>query len=268
MTYPRDVLAEHEQQRRAPRYPEVAARIGDVVEDRSSGFCGDIVKITNAAVTLRDRRGNHRHFGFKPGGFLREGKPVTLVRDTARPEQAAPLLTNSGSIVARGPTRAQVARASRIWVEGRHDAELLEHVWGDDLRELGIVVEPLHGLDHVLDAVAAFAPGPGRRLGILVDHLVTGSKEQRLTASIGSSHVLVTGHPFVDVWEGVRPKVVGLAAWPRVPRGQPWKEGMCRALGTDLDGFWPRLRNSVRTFADLSPELVGAVDRLIDFVAE
>jgi hypothetical protein len=266
MTLPRDVLAEHDRQRRAPRYPEIAARIGDVVEDRASGFCGDIVRITAAAVTLRDRRGNHRHFAFKPGGFLRDGKPVTLGRDTRRAEQSAPLLTNSGSVMASGPARAQVARASRIWVEGRHDAELLEHVWGDDLRQLGIVVEPLHGLDHVLAAVAGFGPGPQRRLGILVDHLVTGSKEQRLTAAIASPHVLVAGHPFVDVWEGVRPRVLGLDVWPAVPRGQSWKEGMCRALGTDPTGFWPRLRNAVRTFADLRPELVGAVERLIDHV--
>lgn len=263
----RDVLADDERQRRAPRYREVMARIGDVVEDRSSGFCGDIVRITSEAVTLRDRRGNHRHFSFKPGGFLVEGAPATLIRGT-RAAQAAPILTNSGSVMAPGPSRARVARASRIWVEGRHDAELLEHVWGDDLRELGIVVEPLHGLDHVATAIAEFGPGPQRRLGVLVDHLVAGSKEDRLTASIASPHVLVAGHPFVDVWEGVRPKVLGLQAWPSVPLGQPWKEGLCRALGTDLAGFWPRLRNSVRTFADLRPELVGAVERLIDFVAE
>ena len=267
MSYPRDVLDDDERARRAPRYREVLARIGDVVEDRSSGFCGDIVKITSAAVTLRDRRGNHRHFGFKPGGFLVDGTPTTLVRTTST-QVTAPIVTNSGSVMSAGPRRAQVARASRIWVEGRHDAELLEHVWGDDLRELGIVVEPLHGIDHLGQAVAEFGPGPRRKLGVLVDHLVAGSKEQRLTSSIDSPHVLVTGHPFVDVWEGIRPKVLGLDAWPAVPKGQPWKEGMCRALGTDLAGFWPRLRNSVTTFADLRPELVGAVERLIDFVAE
>jgi hypothetical protein len=62
--------------------------------------------------------------------------------------------------------------------------------------------------------------------------------------------------------------VVGLSAWPDVPKGQPWKEGMCRALGVPFEGFWPRLRNRVTTYADLEPELVGAVERLIDFVAE
>ena len=264
----RDILAEHEQQRRRPRYPEVTAQIGMVVEERSSGFCGDVVKITFEAVTLRDRKNQFRHFQWKEGAFLLEGKPVTLVRATQAPPSAPPSrTTNSGSIAPSGPVRAKVARAARIWVEGKHDAELVEHVWGDDLRELGIVVEPLHGIDDLAGAVRAFQPSAQRRLGILVDHLVAGSKESRIAAEIRDPDVLITGHPFVDVWAGIRPKVLGLAAWPDVPRGQPWKEGMCRALGTDLVTFWPRLRNRVTSYADLTPELVGAVERLIDFVA-
>jgi len=240
------------------------------VEDRASGFTGDIVKVTFEAVTLRDRKNQFRHFRWKEGAFLLEGKPVTLVRATATPTAAAKATktTNSGSIAAATPPRAQVAKAARIWVEGKHDAELVEHVWGDDLRELAIVVEPLHGIDDLAGAVRDFQPSPQRRLGVLVDHLVEGSKESRLVATVRDPNVLITGHPFVDVWAGIRPKVLGLDAWPDVPRGVPWKEGMCRALGTDLATFWPRLRNRVTTYADLRPELVGAVERLIDFVAE
>lgn len=265
----RDILEEYDEQRRRPRYPTVTARPGMVVEDAASGFCGDVVSITAEGVTLRDRRGEVRNFRWKAGGFLLEGQAITLVRSAAAaPERPAVRLTASGSVAA-GPRRAQVARASRIWVEGRHDAELLEHVWGDDLRELGVVVEPLHGIDGLLAAVAEFEPGPTRRLGILVDHLVDGSKEQRLAEQVTSRYreVMVTGHPFVDVWEGVRPSLIGRDAWPTVPRGQPWKEGVCAALGADPDRFWPQLRSAVLTFADLRPELVGAVERLIDFVA-
>jgi hypothetical protein len=167
-----------------------------------------------------------------------------------------------------GPAgRAQVAKASRIWVEGRHDAELLQHVWGEELAELAIVVEPMHGIDEMAAMVERFGPTPQRRLGILVDHLVTGSKEDRLTRRVAGPNVLVTGHPFVDVWAGIRPSLMGLAEWPQVPRGIEWKQGLCDALGVALTDFWPHLRNRVRTFADLRPELVGAVERLIDFVA-
>lgn len=265
---PADILDDFEQQRAKPRYREVVPTMGMVVEDRATGFCGDVVKITIEAVTLRDRVGNHRHFRYKPGGFLLEGAPITLTRPVSQ-VAAVPRITNSGSVAAAGPRPARTARASRIWVEGKHDAELLEHVWGDDLRELGIVVEPMHGIDHLVEAVAEFQPGGERRLGVLVDHLVAGSKEHRLAAEVMTTHrsVLVTGHPFVDVWEGVRPKVIGLDQWPQVPRGRPWKDGICAALGADPVSFWPRLRNRVRSFADLRPELVGAVEQLIDFVA-
>ena len=264
--YARDILDELADSRARPRYREVEVAVGMVVEDRASGFCGDVVKWSVEAVTLRDRNQYQRHFAWKPGGFLLAGKAVTLRRPAVAPATTGPATTASGSVGAP-PAPAKVAAASRIWVEGRHDAELLEHVWGDDLRDVGIVVEPMHGIDDLVGAVAAFGPARQRRLGILVDHLVTGSKESRLAAQVRSPHVLVTGHPFVDVWAGVRPKVLGLEEWPDVPRGVEWKDGMCRALGTDPARFWPQLRNRVRSYADLRPELVGAVERLIDFVA-
>ena len=195
-------------------------------------------------------------FGTSAGtraGSCSTGRPVTLQRPPARREAAqTDRVTASGSI-AGTPQPARVAAGSRIWVEGRHDAELLELVWGDELREAGVVVEPLHGIDGLVPAVASFAPSRSRRLGVLVDHLVPGSKEQRIAASVNGPNVLVTGHPFVDVWAGIRPSVVGIAGWPDVPIGTPWKEGVCVALGTDITTFWPRIRNRVRTYADLRP---------------
>jgi hypothetical protein len=261
----RDILDEYAESKKPTRYPSVEVVVGLVVEDRASGFCGDVVRWNAEAVTLRDRRQHVRHFTWKPGGFLLDGRPVTLTRPTAHPA-VRHAITASGSIAGDAAV-AKVAAANRIWVEGRHDAELVEHVWGDDLRELGVVVEPMHGADDLVDRVAGFGPGPGRRLGVLLDHLVAGSKESRLAAAVRGDHVLVAGHPFVDVWAGIQPRVLGLTEWPGVAPGVPWKDGMCRALGVDLDGFWPHLRNRVHTYADLRPELVGAVERLIDFVS-
>ena len=253
----RDILEEFEQQRGQPTYSIVVARVGELVEDRASGFCGDIVAITSQSITVRDRRGRDRQFRYKPGGFLIDGRPVTIVREQSPPPSAR--FTNSGAVA--GPIqRARIAK-------GRHDAELVQHVWGDELAELAIVVEPMHGIDDLVAMVDQFQPSADRRLGILVDHLVDGSKEDRITRGVAGPHVLVTGHPFVDVWAGIRPEVMGLREWPQVPRSVEWKQGMCDALGVSLKDFWPRLRNQVRTFADLRPELVGAVERLIDFVA-
>lgn len=264
----RDILEEFDEARRRPTHPAVEVRLGMVVEDRASGFCGDVVRWNSEAVTLRDARQHLRHFTWKPGGFVLEGRAVTLVRP-ARTPAVSHRVSASGALITE--RTARVARAHRIWVEGIHDAELLELVWGDELREQAIVVEPLHGADDLLGAIRAFAPGPDRRLGILLDHLVPGSKESRIAAEVTtrlpSAHLLITGHPFVDVWAGIRPRVIGLDAWPEVPRETHWKTGLCAALGVPLEGFWPRLRSNVRSFADLRPELVGAVEQLVDFVA-
>ena len=81
--------------------------------------------------------------------------------------------TASGSTAVAGAT-ARIAQASRILVEGVHDAELVEKVWGDDLRVEGVVVEPIDGIDNLPAVLVDFRPGPGRRLGVLVDHLVEG----------------------------------------------------------------------------------------------
>jgi len=150
-----------------------------------------------------------------------------------------------------------------------HDAALVERVWGDDLRVEGVVVEPLHGLDDLPDVVRAFAPDRGRRLGVLVDHLVPGSKESRIVASVTSPHVLVTGHPYVDIWQAVRPRALGIPAWPDVPRTVPWKEGAAAALGAgSAADLWRRVLGAVSSYADLETPLLGAVERLLDFVTE
>ena len=271
VAYSGDILDDFAASKRGPTYPEVVVETNLLVADRASGFDGAVVRWSAEGVTIQNRNDYVRHFSWKPGGFLIGGKPVTLVRP-AKVASAAQRVTASGSIAGDGCAR--VAAASRIWVEGKHDAELLEHVWGDDLRELGIVVEPLHGADDLAAAVADFGPSTDRRLGVLLDHLVSGSKETRIAQTVRDPNVLITGHPFVDVWAGIRPKVLDLDEWPDVPRRDAsgrdvvWKEGLCAALGVPFEGFWPRLRNQVNTFADLRPELVGAVEQLIDFVAE
>jgi hypothetical protein len=270
--YAGDVLAQPRARRRAPR--QVTADRDLVVEDAQTGFCGGVVRWEKTpggpTVTLEDRHGRHRVFpaGF---GFLVDGEPVELVRPEKAAAPAPSRRTASGSVAA--PTaRARVARASRIYVEGKHDAELVEKVWGDDLRVEGVVVEHLSGIEDLAVEVRDFAPAHDRRLGVLVDHLVPGSKEWRIAGTVRSAHVLVLGHPYVDVWQAVRPAALGIAAWPDVPRGQPWKEGVCAALGwpagtaADTAAAWRRILSSVGSYADLEPSLLGRVEELIDFV--
>ncbi|MGH3621509.1 MAG: DUF3097 domain-containing protein [Sciscionella sp.] len=261
--YGRDVLAG----RKKKQVPDVAAEVGLVVEDPTTGFCGAVVRVEHGDVVLEDARGRHRLFPMRPAAFLLEGKPVTLHRPAAgKPTTAA--RSASGSVRLDG-LRARTARAARIWVEGQHDAELVERVWGHDLRVEGVVVEPLHGIDDLESRIAEFGTAPHRRLGVLVDHLVAGSKESRIVAATRDEHVLVTGHPYVDIWQAVKPAALGIPAWPSVPRGTDWKTGVCVALGwgEPYEG-WQRVLAEVRSFRDLETPLIGAVEQLVDFVTE
>ena len=267
--YGQDVLAV-ERRRGGGRgeLPQVAAERGLVVEDDAAEFCGAVVFCEKDAVTLEDRHGRRRVFPLR-APFLLEGKPVRLVRPApaSGPGARAAGRTASGSVAAP-PSRAKVARASRIYVEGRHDAELVEKIWGDDLRDVGVVVEYLGGIDDLPAIVAGFSPRPVRRLGVLVDHLVDGSKETRIAAQVRSPHVLIVGHPYIDVWAAVKPSVAGIPAWPHVPPGTPWKEGVLAAIGwpPDTARAWQRILRAVTSFTDLEPEFLGRVEELIDFV--
>ncbi|MEV7941194.1 DUF3097 domain-containing protein [Kitasatospora sp. NPDC088264] len=251
--------------------PEVTAERDLVVEEAVTGFCGAVVRCEKTAegftVTLEDRFGKLRVFPLVPRGFLLEGRTVTLVRPAGPAPSRTPGRTASGSVAVPG-ARARVARESRIYVEGRHDAELVERVWGDDLRIEGVVVEYLEGVDDLPAIVADFAPGPGRRLGVLVDHLLPGTKEQRIAAQVTGDAVLVVGHPYIDIWQAVKPASVGIAGWPAVPRGEEWKEGVCRRLGWPVNtpAAWKRILSTVDSYKDLEPELLGKVEELIDFV--
>jgi hypothetical protein len=262
--YGEDVLKGDWRRRRT--VPEVDAERDLVVEDVDSGFCGAVVGFEPGAVVLEDRHGKRRNFPLAPAAFLLDGRPVTLRRPSGAPAQQQRRITASGSI-AVGGVKAQVAKASRIWVEGIHDAALVERIWGDDLRIEGVVVEPLDGIDDLAGAVAGFRPGPRRRLGVLVDHLVPGSKESRIVAAVTDPNVMVTGHPYVDIWQAVRPERVGLSKWPVIPPGRPWKEGICAAVGVrEPADMWRRILKSVTSYKDVETPLINSMERLIDFV--
>jgi hypothetical protein len=265
-----DVLANNPH--RKPRAGEQPVEIGMVVEDAQTGYVGAVVRVEYGRMELEDRNGRRKPFPIGPG-YLIDGKPVILT-PPKRAKPKSPVRTASGSVAVQA--KARVALASRIYVEGRHDAELVEQVWGDDLRVEGVVVEYLGGVDDLVGIVKEFQPAPERRLGVLVDHLVAGSKEARIADAVrrgpGGAHTLVVGHPFIDIWQAVKPARLGISTWPVVPRGTDWKHGVCQALGwphsqqADIARAWQRIRGRVRDWNDLEPALIGRVEELIDFV--
>jgi hypothetical protein len=268
--YGNDVLAGDWRKPKNGRTVEVEIEKGMVVEEPSSGFVGAIVRWEHGVVDLEDRHGRIRTYPLGPGFWI-DGKPVSL----KPPKKAGPAKktrTASGSVAVEN-VRARVARAGRIYVEGRHDAELVEKVWGDDLRIEGVVVEYLEGVDDLVEIVNRFQPGPGRRLGVLVDHLVEGSKESKIAARVADNRfVRVVGHPYIDIWEAVKPSAVGIKAWPTIPHGQDWKKGVLQTFGwpatdqADVAAAWKHILSKVNSFADLDPALLGRVEELIDFV--
>ncbi|WP_097181025.1 DUF3097 domain-containing protein [Curtobacterium sp. 314Chir4.1] len=305
--YGGDVLSGDWRSRGVKKVRQVPLERDMVLEDPDSGWAGAVVGLEAGNIALEDWKGRTRSFPFT-GQFLLEGELVTLGRPQApvgrsggpsgsagtsgsvhadwRPgagpavrhaSDGGRLRTASGSFAVESQ-RARVALPSRIMVEGKHDAELVEKVWGADLRVEGVVVEELSGVDNLAAVLDDFQPSRDRRVGVLVDHLVPGSKESRFASAVmqgkWGAHVLVVGHPFVDVWQSVKPARVGLRAWPTIPRSIEWKKGICQALGwphaeqADIARAWQRILGQVRTFADLEPQLLGRVEELIDFVTE
>ena len=258
---------------------QVELKRGMVLEDLN-GWVGEVVHAERIGgeifFGLEDAHGRVKNFPLGIGYFL-EGEPVEIVAPTPR-KTSGRKISRSGSVAVENAP-ARVARASRIWVEGLHDAELVEKVWGHDLRVEGIVVEPLHGVDDLATAVKEFSPGPERRLGILVDHLLKGTKEERVVAEAlavpgAAGNIKIVGHPFIDIWQAVKPQVLGIPAWPQVPRGEDWKKGILRRLGQphqnqeDVANAWKRILARVDSYSDLDPTLLGPVESLIDFLTE
>lgn len=261
----RDVIGDDQRSR---EYPKVEATPGLRLTHRPSRTTGVITSFAaGQRVVLQDEDGQLHDLRPHPGVMLLEGRPIELVAPPEAPPGQSVRLTASGSIKA-APSRAVTAQASRIWVEGIHDAELIEKVWGDDLRVAGVVVEPLHGVDALAERIAGFRPGPARRLGVLLDHLIAGSKESRIAAGVSNRNVLICGHPYVDIWQAIKPQTIGIEMWPQIPKGTAWKEGVVAALGLrhDPGAFWQQTIDRVSSYCDVETPLVNSVEQLIDFV--
>ena len=236
--YGSDVLATDWRAPKRGRAVETPAELGLVVEEVTTDWCGEIVAVDRDldTLTLEDRRGKRRTFPLGPG-FLLEGAPVDPdAADRAGPAAASrPARRRARSpSAARGPGWPA---ASRIFVEGRHDAELVEKVWGDDLRLEGVVVEYLGGVDDLAGHLRDFAPAPSAGSACWSTTSCRAPRRAgspaRSRARPSASTCCVVGHPFIDIWQAVKPERLGLDAWPDVPRGVEWKNGICRRLG------WP-----------------------------
>ena len=122
-----------------------------------------------------------------------------------------------------------------------------------------------------------------RASGLLVtlDYLGEETGDAQRAAATAAQYVHLLGKLGAEgltedgaVEVSVKPTALGLPAWPDVPRGESWKEGVLRRIGwahatpADVALAWRRILRSVTSYADLEPELLGRVEELIDFVTE
>ena len=223
-------------ERTAAQYPHREATPGMRVLHRASGFTGELVALDGDEVVLRGHTGLEKRYRNLPGTFAVDGTPdpsrarsAPVGRGPRRRPRASPRVAAPRRAVARSSARRHGSRAGA----GSGWRACTTPSWS---RRCGATTCASRGSWSSASTApttwrtrcAAFGPGPGRRLGVLLDHLVAGSKEARLAAAVRHPHVLVTGTPYVDVWQAVRPGAVGIEAWPVVPKGQDWKTGICR----------------------------------------
>ena len=250
--------------------PNSPATTDVVAEDPLSGFCGAVVACTSTAVTLEDRAGRRRLFPLTSGAFLVDGRQVTLVRP--RPAAAGTgavrvrLQGGDGCAGQDGQGGADLGRRAsmmRPWWNGSG---------GTTCGSRASSSSRSTGWTTCRRPWPRSGPGDGRRLGVLVDHLVPRSKESRIADAVLAAHrdtVLITGHPTSTSGRRCGRRRSGIAAWPDVPRGIDWKTGVCAALGMpDTRQMWGRVNGAVRSYRDLDTPLITAVERLIDFVAQ
>lgn len=250
--YEGDVLAGNWRRPGKGKIPKVPAEMDLVVEDADSGFCGAVVACDKEAVTLEDRFGKRRLFPLAPAAFLLEGKPVTLVRPAAAP--AAPRRSASGSVAVEG-LRARVARQSRIYVEGVHDAALVEKIWGHDLRVEGVVVEYLEGVDDLPAIVAEFGPEPGQpagRAGGPPGARLQGEQDRRRDHLAGRARGGASVHRHLAGGQTLRaahPRLAGRAARGAVEGGRDRGPGLADGAGCRPGGAFSAPSRRTRTWS-------------------
>ena len=103
---------------------------------------------------------------------------------------------------------------------------------------------------------------------MLVDHLVPGSKEAPSPPTSARTHVLVTGHPYVDIWQAVKPACGRHRRMAGHPARYRLEDRRLRAarLARPGHGLADGTRCACNSYADLEVPLLEAVEQLIDFV--
>ena len=279
--YAKDVLAQGWQQQAKKVVPEIALERGMVLEDATTGFCGAVTRWENGLVVLEGRDDKRRSFPIGHG-LLLEGKPVAVTVPPRRPAGCGGWRDHrAGRRRARSPVRPSGPRwhcpagsTSRVgttpsWSRRSGATTCATSAWWSSSWTASTTS---------LTIVAEFRPERGRRLGVLADHLVPGSKESRIAAGVAKgpygAYVLVAGHPFIDIWQAVKPADWGCRRGPTCRAAPTSSTAPARrwvgrtatkpTSGAPGSGSWP----TSTSWSDLERGLLTPVEQLIDFVTQ
>ena len=180
---------------------------GLVVTQRGTPFTGRVIEARGDRMTIRDERTGREHLcRLTPGGFVVDGRPVTpgpAGRQAGRPDTPADahrIGLGRARPAAPPASPGPAASSSRASTTPSSSSGCGATTCGSRASWSSGSTAPT----TCPRSSGRSGPAPGRRLGVLLDHLVLGSKEQRLAATLDHPDVLVTGHPFVDVWQAVQ----------------------------------------------------------------
>ena len=213
-------------------YPDVTATPGLPVRHRSSGFTGVIAGFDGDGVIVRGTTGQERLFRPTPGAFDVEGRAVSLVRPAPPPAPPTPPPPRpppapTPSRISTGPGWRRPAACCR----GRPRRRAHREGVGRRPTRRRRGRRTARRLDHLPEGSTTFSPGPGNRLGVLVDHLVQAARRRGWRKTL-------TPAPRARLRHALRRRVGSgqagrrrLAAWAHIPQGTAWKAGVCRSLG-------------------------------------
>ena len=205
-----------------------------------------------------------------PAAFLLDGRPVTLVRPAARrPAARGPgARTASGSFAVAGAP-ARVARASRIWVEGVHDAALRRTDLGRRPARRGRRGRTArrHRRPGRARARRSARPASG---GSACSSTTSWPAARRRASSPSVPRTPTRARHRPPLRRRLAGGEADRARHRRVADGAArhrLEDGICAALGvSDPREMWRRVLAGVDSYADVEVPLLRAVEELIDFV--
>ena len=203
-----------------------------VVEDAQTGFVGAVVRIEYGRMELEDRHGRQQAVPGRPR--------LSHRRPAGDPHRAA--TGRSASVAVPRRARWPCPAHARRW-RWRAASTSRAATTPNSSSRCGATTCGSRASSSNTSAASTISrrssrssgPRPGRRLGVLVDHLVAGLEggpHRRRGPPRAGRRAHARGRPSVHRHlAGGQAGPARRPAWPVIPKGVDWKHGVCRSAG-------------------------------------